>query len=262
MGHVVIDIEALKKRHDDDSLQYYIWSVALHCKKSSRSFWALEKSLRFKDRLVSIPLLILSSATGLTSVTLLQQQSSAASVDAMVALGVSSACLAAIQKLTNYAARAEAAKSIAKAYARLARRVETTMVLVESSAVQMGAADFLKFIADMEKELDTILGDTGEVPASSSSSSSLPASSSSSSSSSLPASAPVGADGKPILMMSALPLPARRPLSSSDSGDRSPVYDEYNSQSSLRDIERQVHAMSRCANDAPPPLPSSPAPLV
>ena len=102
VDHVIIDIEALKKRHDRDSLQYYIWSVALHCKKSSRAFWALEKTLRLKDKLISIPLLILSSATGLTSVTL-QQSVSSTVADAMVALGVSSACLVAIQRFTRYA---------------------------------------------------------------------------------------------------------------------------------------------------------------
>jgi len=159
----VIDIDSLKKRHNKDSLQYYIWSIALNCKKNSRAFWALEKTLRLKDRIISIPLLILSSATGLTSVTL-QQSPTSSLADAMVALGVSSACLVAIQRFTRYAERAEVAKHVAKSYARLARKVETTMVLVESMAVRMDPTEFLKFIRDVEKELDIILNDTDEIP--------------------------------------------------------------------------------------------------
>ena len=83
----------------------------------------------------------------------------------MVALGVSTASLAALQKLTRYSERAEAAKNVAKSYARIARRIETTMVLVQSSAVRMDTSAFLKFIDDMEKELEAILNNTDEVPA-------------------------------------------------------------------------------------------------
>jgi len=67
----------------------------------------------------------------------------------------------AIQKLTRYAERAEKARNIAKAYARLARRIEGTMVFVESTLVQI---EFIKFVRDIEKELDAILSDIDEVP--------------------------------------------------------------------------------------------------
>ena len=57
------------------------------------------------------------------------------------------------------------ARHIAKAYSRLARRIETTMVLVESKAVKMEPSSFLSFIQQVEKDLDLILNDTEEVPA-------------------------------------------------------------------------------------------------
>jgi hypothetical protein len=157
---VVINIEELKSKHEKESLPYYIWSLALNCKKNSRAFWEMERSLRFKERLISIPLLVLSSASGVTSVTL-QQSLSYVAANVMVAFGISSACLVAIQKLTRYAERAEKARNIAKAYARLARRIEGTMVFVESTLVQI---EFIKFVRDIEKELDAILSDIDEVP--------------------------------------------------------------------------------------------------
>lgn len=160
---VVINIEELKRKHDRDSLPYYIWSIALNSKKNSRAFWEMERSLRMKDKLISIPLLILSSASGITSVSL-QQSLSYAAANVMVALGVSSACLVAMQKLTKYTERAEKAKNIAKAYARIARRIETTMVFVESTVVKFDQIEFMKFIRDIEKELDAILSDIDEVP--------------------------------------------------------------------------------------------------
>ena len=160
---VVINIEKLKRKHERDSLPYYIWSIALNCKKNSRAFWEMEKTLRFKERIISIPLLVLSSASGITSVSL-QQSLTSATADVMVALGVSSACLVAIQKLTRYTERAEKAKNIAKSYARIARRIETTMVFVESEIIKFDQIEFIKFIRDIEKELDTILSETDEVP--------------------------------------------------------------------------------------------------
>lgn len=238
-GHVVIDIEAMKTQRDSESLQYYIWSVALNCKKSSRAFWALERSLRFKDRLVSIPLLILSSATGLASVTMLQQQQQqqTASADAMVALGVSSACLVAIQKFTRYAERAAAAKHVAKSYARIARRIETTMVLVESSAVSMDAAVFLQFVKDMEKELDAILCDTDEIPDI------------------------AGLDQIRCNRRGVASVPiSEAPVVDVDVDEPHPFAATYASQDSLRSIKSQVHAMMfKCADESPPPRPPNEA---
>lgn len=160
---VKIDICSLKNQHDKNSLQHYIWSIALHCKENSRAHWDLETLLKIKSRLISIPLLILTSATSLTSIALQQSYSEMASA-AVIAMGVASAGLVAFQKLTRYSERAEGSKHIAKAYMRLGRRIETKMVLVESNAVFMEPASFLSFVKQVEKELNVIINDTEDMP--------------------------------------------------------------------------------------------------
>ena len=160
---IIVDVEALKSRHDENSISYYIWSIVLHCKLNAGAFWALENTLKLKGRMISVPLIIISSATSLTSVALQQSYSPVTSA-AIIGLGVASSALIAFQKMTNYSERAEGAKHIAKAYARLARRIETTMVLVEAQEVSMNHDVFLNFISSVEKDLDTIINDTDEVP--------------------------------------------------------------------------------------------------
>lgn len=62
-----IDIDALREKYKDDSLSYYLWTVALDCKRRRDAFWRYSTTMKKYNNMVSVPLLLLSSATGLTS---------------------------------------------------------------------------------------------------------------------------------------------------------------------------------------------------
>lgn len=160
----MVDIEALKKRYAVDSLPYHLWYIALDCKKRRDAFWRHHFKMKHRSNIVSVPLLLLSSVTGVTSVANLSAGDNGVLPIIVSIFGVSSAVLTALQKYFRYSERAEQSKHLAKTYGRVSRRIENMMVLVESSAVQMDAEAFLKFIEDVQKDIDTLLAETDDIP--------------------------------------------------------------------------------------------------
>jgi hypothetical protein len=81
----------------------------------------------------------------------------------LTTVSIVSAILAALQKFFRYSEKAENAKDMAKNYARLARKIENTMVLVESDAVKMPSDEFIKFINTVQNDSD-LLQETNDIP--------------------------------------------------------------------------------------------------
>lgn len=164
MERTIIDIEELKKKYNVDSLPVHLWYVALDCKKRRDAFWRQYSRIKLKSNLVSIPMILLSSVTGVTSVANLSSSFSTALPIVVSVFGVSSAVLTALQKYFRYPERAENSKHLAKTYGRIARRIENNMVLVESNAVKMAPEAFSKFLEDVQKDIDNLLAETDDVP--------------------------------------------------------------------------------------------------
>ena len=161
-NHTVIDIEELRK-NKSDSLPYHIWSIAIDCKFKKNSYWRFHNNLKFKSNLISLPLLITSTASGFFSVSQLNGNNEHIAIF-LTTISIITAILASLQKLFRYSERAENAKDMAKNYARLARKIENTMVLIESDAVKMQPDEFIKFINDVQIECDLLLQETNEIP--------------------------------------------------------------------------------------------------
>lgn len=158
----IISIEELRK-NKTDSLPYHLWSISLDCKMKRDSYWRYYHELRKKSDVISIPLLIFSTATSFFSVSQLNTN------DQMIAImltivSIISAIIAGLQKFFRFSERAENAKDIAKNYARLGRKIENTMVLVESDAVKMPQEEFTKFINTVQYDSDLLLQETNDVP--------------------------------------------------------------------------------------------------
>lgn len=175
MEKTAIDLEALKNKYKEDSLPHHLWGNALDCKRRRDAFWRHSSKMRLYNNLISVPLLILSSITGLTSVAQLSSVSTEISNETeqtpnitmpvvVTVFGVSSAILTALQKYFRYAERSEHSKHMAKNYGRVARRIENTMVLVESSAIKMDAATFLKFVEEIQKDTDSLMQEMDDIP--------------------------------------------------------------------------------------------------
>ena len=161
-NNTVINIEELRK-NKSDSLPYHLWSVAIDCKFKKNSYWRYHNYLKFKSTFISIPLLISSTASGFFSVSQLNSNNENIAIF-LTTISIITAILATLQKFLRYSERAENAKDIAKNYARLARKIENTMVLIESDAVKMPPDEFIKFINNIQIDCDLLLQETNEVP--------------------------------------------------------------------------------------------------
>jgi hypothetical protein len=113
-----------------------------------------------------VPLLILSSGTGVSSVAQIGGGNGAgAALSVLVTvLGVSVAILTALQRYLRYSERAEEARYMARSFARIARTIQYNMTLVESRAISFKPEAFVKFVDGIHKDMDTLLGETKDLP--------------------------------------------------------------------------------------------------
>lgn len=167
----VIDLDILKSKYVHDSLPHHLWYVAIDCKRRRDAFWRHHRRMKFCNNLVSIPLLILSSVSGLTSVLQVgnvendMQMSKGVGLPVTISIfSVSAAVLTALQRYFRYAERAEHSKHMAKNYARVSKRIENNLVLIESAAVKMEPSTFLKFMEEVQKDTESMLQETDDMP--------------------------------------------------------------------------------------------------
>ena len=163
-----IDLAKLKETYRADPLTYHIWSVAADCKVRSRAFWQHFTLMKRRHNWISVPLLILSSGTGVSSVAQIGGGNGAGAAQALTVLvtvlGVSVAILTALQRYLRYSERAEEARYMARSFARIARTIQYNMTLVESRAISFKAEAFVKFVDGIHKDMDTLLGETKDLP--------------------------------------------------------------------------------------------------
>lgn len=162
-----IDLAKLKETYRADPLTYHIWSVAADCKVRSRAFWKHFTRMKRRHNWISVPLLILSSGTGVSSVAQIGGNggATARALSVLVTvLGVSAAILTALQRYLRYSERAEESRYMAKSYARIARAIQYNMTLVESRAVVFKPEAFLKFVDGFHKDVDALLNESADVP--------------------------------------------------------------------------------------------------
>lgn len=159
-----VRVTDLKQTYQYDRLASYLYELALDCKKRRDGFWTQFIQLRFRNNLISIPLIIVSSLTGVTSVANVNTRENFALSITVSVFGVSSAVLSAIQKYFGFAERAEHSRNIAKTYGRIARRIENMMTYIESYSVEVGDETFIKFVEEVEKDIDILLQDVNDNP--------------------------------------------------------------------------------------------------
>jgi hypothetical protein len=121
--------------------------------------------MKFRHNVISIPLLIFSSVTGVSSVAQIGSSGTNYGLSVIVTIfGVTTAILTALQRYFRYSERAEESKYMAKNYAKISRMIQHNMTLVESKAIQFQPEAFLKFVEGFHKEIDTILSEATDLP--------------------------------------------------------------------------------------------------
>jgi hypothetical protein len=129
------------------------------------AFWDLHYSMMRRDNYVSIPLLVASSLTGLTSVSSASSSDSNAPLLWVTAgLGTASTFLAALQRYFRYGERAEQARHLAKSYGDLARRIEITLDMYEDGAKNWTLQDLATFADEIVQEMRKLLSETQDMP--------------------------------------------------------------------------------------------------
>lgn len=165
-----IDLDILKQRYGHDSLPHHLWYMALDCKRRRDAFWRHYRRMKTYHNLISVPLMIMTSLSGLTSVAQVGSVETDKAVSSpglpivISIFSISAAVLTTLQKYFQYSERGEHSKNMAKNYARISKRIENNLVLLESSAVKMEPSMFLRFMEDVQKDTEGLLQQMEELP--------------------------------------------------------------------------------------------------
>jgi len=158
-----INIDKFKTEFSKDPFQFYLSTRILDCKKRRETYWNHYSRMRFRNNLISIPLLILSSGTGVSSIVQLRTTNQIC-VFLTTALGISSAIFTSLQKYMRYSERAEQAKYLAKNYGRLANRIQDILIFIESKSLSVDSETFINFVKELHKDLETLTQEADEMP--------------------------------------------------------------------------------------------------
>jgi hypothetical protein len=136
------------------------------CVTRRNSYWEMYYRYSKYNNYLSVPLLLFSSLTGITSVSQVSSESMNPSVTwATAVMGTLSTFLAATQRYLRYGERAEQCKSLAKGYGDLARRIEITLDMYEDGAKpEWGVEELGKFAEEVVQEIRNLMTETQDMP--------------------------------------------------------------------------------------------------
>jgi hypothetical protein len=163
---IAIDITELKKNYsvesktEDGNLDYmmeYLENYKKMCQRRRDAYNLHSVRMRHKHNIVSIPLLVVTSATGVLAGLNMDRV-------LVTCLGASSAILTAVQRFCSYAERAENSRMIAKGYSKITRRIEDINLYIKSPASVVDITYFTKQVEDVLKEFDAVNQLAHEVP--------------------------------------------------------------------------------------------------
>jgi len=161
---IIIDIGNLKDRYSDDPIIQHLKKRIQQCEKRRIAYWDYYVKLRIMNNVLSIPLLLITSATGITTIAQVGYNTKIILPVISTIFGVSSAVLSALQRYFAYPERAEHSKYMAKNYARIQRKIEDVIVYIESSSASYDSKSFKKTIDDITKEFEKIAYETEDIP--------------------------------------------------------------------------------------------------
>jgi len=127
------------------------------------TYWKLFYTFQWYNNLLSIPLLLATSLTGIGSVsqaTLTTAHATPAVAWGTAAMAATSSFLAAVHRFLQYGERAEQCRNLAKAYGDLAKRIEITLDTEEDG----GEVDLAAFAREVVQEMRQLVNETQDMP--------------------------------------------------------------------------------------------------
>jgi hypothetical protein len=165
MEELKLEIErlnALLAEKTENTITDQLWLWVLDCKMRRNAYWKQFYRYQKYNNILSTPLTLIASATGITSIAQLGYENSAIQISVAV-LGVLSTALTAYQRYFNWGEKALHCREIAKRYTILARKAEMQANLYQNSRITLDVLQ--EFMETFRKELDVIQTETEELPA-------------------------------------------------------------------------------------------------
>lgn len=145
------------KTADDTTFNKYLDDQIKICEKNRDAYNLFWEKLSLKHNLVSVPLLIITSSTGVIASLTTEKTPG-------VIVGALSAVFAALQRYCAYAERAENARNVAKTYARIINKIKTMELLIESESLQAHPVIITKMLREIQSEIESVQEGAQEVP--------------------------------------------------------------------------------------------------
>jgi K+ transporter len=163
---IVVHVDKLKNivPPESDSLMKLLKHRKDDCKTRRAAYWKHHSLMRSRHNWISIPLLIVSSATGVVSAIQFNSRGDLPFTVATTVLGVLSAVLSSVQRYCQYSERAENSKLMAKSWSRLQRKIEHTMVYIESNACEINSSVFTKLVEEIQKDIESVAQQAEDLP--------------------------------------------------------------------------------------------------
>jgi len=161
---VQINMEALQNNYSNDPLILHLKSCIYECKKRRYAYWKHYLTMRRRNNYISIPLLIITSATGVTTIAQVGYNTKVILPIISTFFGVSSAVLSALHRYSGYAERSEHSKYMAKNYSRITKKIENTIIFIESKSTVVNPKKFKMYMDEIEKEIERITNEAEDIP--------------------------------------------------------------------------------------------------
>ncbi len=152
--------DLLEAKHEN-SITEQLWLWVKDCKMRRTAYWKLYYRYQKYNNIISTPLTLIASATGITSIAQLGYESSAIQI-AVAVLGTLSTAFTAYQRYFNWGQKAVQSREIAKRYTLLARKGELQANLYKTQRITLEG--LVEFMEEFRKELDGIQQETEDMP--------------------------------------------------------------------------------------------------
>lgn len=154
------------KDNKTDALLRHLQARRDDCEERRRAYWFYHRTMSVRHNWVSIPLLMVSSATGVVSAAQLNSNGNRDIVIGTTILGVLSAVLTAVQRYCSFSERAENAKLMAKSWSRICRKIENTTIYIFSNACKIDDTVFTKLVEEIQKDIESVAQQAEDLPVS------------------------------------------------------------------------------------------------
>jgi hypothetical protein len=163
---ISISVDVLKNQYNEiDALMNHLNHRCTECLKRRGEYWNHFSSMKFRHNCISIPLLVVSSATGVVSASQFSGTNFKTNIVVTTLAGLS-AILGSVQRYCSYSERAENSKLMAKSWGRLHRKIQNTMVYIESRATSINSTVFTKLVEEIQKDIEAVAQQADDLPSS------------------------------------------------------------------------------------------------